>query len=159
MRQMIVGDGHNHQQTSHGWNYAQDRDKFSGFAAVPTEVMVGAYAAQNGPVRDSLGAPAEVDVEPDWSCSPDRVARFSRGLDCRVMPGTAVTVEPPPPGEAAYTVAGGGSGRAGHESRWDGGDWSRRSTASRPATWTLRWVSYFFYLKEYCSAKYSLSLK
>ena len=118
MRQMVAGDGHAHQRARHGWDYAQDRDKFSGFAAVPTADMIGAYA-QSVPRRDGVNGvtAAEVGVQPDFSCSADRVAQFSHGLDCSVMAGTAVG---PPPSSFAAAKGGLAGGSEGSSSSGQG---------------------------------------
>jgi hypothetical protein len=124
MRQMRAGDGHAHQRDRHGWDYAQDSEKFSGFAAVPAAEMLGAYAQsvpavlQQGGGRagtevGAAAAVAEVGVQPDWSCPPDREAQFSHGLDCRVMAGTPVGLSPPSSQSAAVGAMGGGGGSRG----------------------------------------------
>jgi len=123
-RQMVAGDGHAHQRSAHNWDYAKDRDKVSGFAAVPTAAMIGAYAQHTSPV--------EVGVTADWSCSADSVARFSQGLDCRVMPGTAVTVAPPSPvAGPCWRGLKGGGGRASRADGWP----LRRSVNSSAGSW------------------------
>jgi hypothetical protein len=133
LRQMVAGDGHAHQRSAHSWDYAQDQDKFSGFAAVPTAVMVGAYAQQATP-----SAAVQVGVLPDWSCSPDSVAQFSRGLDCRVMPGTAVTVAPPAPAAAGTSGGWLTAGCSGRASRSADGRSYPRSVDSAAGSWLRR---------------------
>ena len=117
------------------------RSRRAGFAAGPTADMIGAYA-QSVPRRDGVNGvtAAEVGVQPDFSCSADRVAQFSHGLDCSVMAGTAVG---PPPSSFAAAKGGLAGGSEGSSSSGQG---VRRFSAptSSPIGFRIRWKIYFY---------------